>query len=493
MELLRDNCVLHTEITFPIRQFARVYDVNRYGQGSVIPAAPRIFWLLERRLTARTSRYGLQIFAPHPLALDFRIVIMNYAIAEADRRIIGELLFSAETYEYIAVPRTEVRPGIGDEYIVDTIMILGFQFDRDVQLSVKIRTGPRSSMSQQITLQQHGLVPQNYTLGHGVVSAQAYHPVLMAPNDWYARQRRLSRFAQRVRSRSPLTTRPSSRPSPSRSPTLVQSSSSPISWSSMSVQSSSPSPISWSPISVQSSPSPISWSSMSMHSLPPPSLPTPTHESIAPIEVGSVSVAPTPAVKKESGESVGVQFHVSSEVIVISSDSDEPEAGPSHAMPPSSEWHSARPRNPTPHAVPEPTVSRRLPRSLRRRNIQDIRQRRLSGYNSSYEARELGVVEAAYQDHEIENIDPDYHGWCHICAAKMVDYRWPCGHLTCTECARRCHASFNYEGLECYQCRQWYVLLNSEHPMHGNFSRYINVSRFERRHSVASNDVNVLE
>lgn len=268
--------------------------------------------------------------------------------------------------------------------------------------------------------------------GHGVRPLAI--PPSMSPNDWYDRQHPVYVMAPSDRSRLPFTMRDIS------PPTIPTS-----------TITSTVNPILRRPVlrttgSIDSTVETVLFEFEQATRL---------QTATAPIEVAEISSKPGPStvVKSEVVENACVQFRETTSVRTLSSGSDEPQAGPSNVV--LSCRRSVRPRNPITGTESEPLAPRRLPKRLRRRNLLDIRQRRLSGYNSDYEARELGVLEPAYRGHELAALDPDYHGWCHICTIKMVDYRWPCGHLTCTDCARRCHAYNAFRGLDCYRCRIW--------------------------------------
>lgn len=383
---------------------------------------------------------------------------MYYPPQTSERRVIGELLFSMATHEYVAVARTEQHGELGYDYFVDTVMILGLRFDQETDLAVTLRTGPRSTLRNSISVLPNRIVPINYVHHPGNGARTVVTSASMTPNEWYDRQQPIYVMAPSHRVRSPYTMRDIS------PPTI------PTSTTTSTVEPVLRRPVLRSTGSIDSTVETVLFEFEQANRLQPTN---------PVIEVAELATRPGPSsiANPEVIENACVQFRETTSAQTLSSGSEEPQAGPSNVV--MSCRRSVRPRHPIPGTEGEPLAPRRLPKKLRRRNLQDIRQRRLSGYNSDYEAHELGVLEPAYRPHELATLDPDYHGWCHICTVKMIDYRWPCGHLTCTDCVRRCHAHYGFRGLECYRCRLWTEMPYHEHPMHGNFSRYVNVSRYE--------------
>lgn len=191
---------------------------------------PRVFLFVGRQLVAHKNPQSIQF------SVTTRFHYWCDPQRSADRRVIGELLFSLETHDYVAVSRTELRAGVGNDYLVDTIMILGLRF---------------------------------------------YQSTVVA--------------------------------------TVM-----------------------------------------------------------APVEVASVSnmPSPPPELKPETGGNLCGQFRESAQLHILSSESDEPQAGPSHAV--LSCRCSVRPRNPIQGTESEPLAARRLPKKTT--TLKSTR-RRLSGYN----------------------------------------------------------------------------------------------------------------
>lgn len=474
----RQEYGVYAEIALPSNQTVLIFDVDCTGTGSIITHSTRTTTLPQRHMIVTTSRQYVRIYesASTPLS-DFRILIMEYHQDPEMRRIIGELMFAPSIGGYVSVALSNAMRGIEGfrDSLADVVLMVGFRCEVEADMWVRCTRGPNMALRQSIAIGNDYMRPGRIddTLpGQNFVAAVVDRPFRMSVADWV--QRRMERVDR---------TRPLGRTGRMQSIINRHNASQRAARSSASSESTGMSVYEISEVS--SSPGAIEVASGATSSFSD----TTSHVTILSIssELEAISIDSStddgqdpPPVKPEPTESISVNFREDPRVHPIRSDSDEPQAGPSCAVP--SVRRSVRPRRILEGVLPEPTAPRRLPRSLRRRNLRDIRQRRLSGYNSDYEARELPVVEPAYHDFEVAELDEDAHGWCHICRINMVDYRWPCGHLTCTECARRCHAANNCERLTCYTCRQVFELLFHDHPMHGNFGRYVNVSRFETRY-----------
>lgn len=63
-------------------------------------------------------------------------------------------------------------------------------------------------------------------------------------------------------------------------------------------------------------------------------------------------------------------------------------------------------------------------------------------------------------------------GACVLCTIRFCDLKWPCGHLTCSPCARRIHFEGEFFYASCPHCKERFNWL-SNHPMCGNFNRFI--------------------
>lgn len=63
-------------------------------------------------------------------------------------------------------------------------------------------------------------------------------------------------------------------------------------------------------------------------------------------------------------------------------------------------------------------------------------------------------------------------GVCVLCTMRFSDLKWPCGHLTCSSCARRIHFEGDFFYATCPHCKERFNWL-SNHPMCGNFNRFV--------------------
>lgn len=459
-----------------------VYDVDQFGHGRELSRYPAIGTIPTREMAISMTRQVIEIHASSAIRRDFRILIMNYDEDECSRYVIGQLLYAPQNRGYTAESVNHiVRRAIPHHLMRETIMIVGLRFENEAEIIAQTYDGPGAVMSQTISVWSNRIEPGTlYSRAHiqGRQIVREVHNVMRSA-EWH-RRRELPEEPLVQFTRRPFD------PSPSSTRHLVPT-------------------------------SPPSVGSLSLEPIPSTSTagrPTPSGSLLRPMELSSSSsetegvapnasecdfdaetvifdIAPVPIlVPGRSG--VNAPTVMSIETIIISSDESltdvkvEPEESRNVNFQVEPEVHTVSDEENTERSIviQRPLNPRRLetsvrtPRNERRRNLNDIRQRRLSGYNSDYEPEAIGDEVPAYADNELGNITDDEHGWCHICAMRLVDFQWQCGHLTCTACVRRLHHETGFVSIRCpWQCGIQ-IMSRRDHPMDGNFHRYREVSHF---------------
>lgn len=545
----RDEMILRFELGLPTHPTISTYEIDEHGRGREITRDTRFSVNQGRHMYFQIDRTGVRIYTELAIRRDFRVILVNYDVAAETNYTIGSFLIQAASNDIIFVLCTSTTDWslTKDDYL-DTVAIIGISSQRICGLSMRFQQQVDEWVHQELQYSSGSIRTQPPRIlrirPYRTPSIEDYRPLLDAVK-WYQDQQNrilaanmttVTGTASRARGRRPQGTvhaqvRPTtptpfaipslpstSRATPSIQPTTGRTTRSRTTEPTMLTreslqqalqdQPSTSSGIFHAPMR-RPAPSTDSDSETEYLDQPCPASamlsPTMVEEtesvisltdsltyiSMSPAESEAITVSTTGSsdkepIKVESEQSpLGVDFEEIPGVITVDSSSENSRMSPPAGVP--SCRRRVQARNASPPAFPEPTPPKRPPKSVRRRTARELQLFRLKDHHKHYSKQDVGVfVTPIYRRDQLDELAEDVHGRCYICNDRMIDYRWPCGHLTCTECVRHEHARYNFEHNECMFCRHRVEMGFFDHPMQGNFGRYVTVEVFERRHPMVT-------